>query len=61
MLRDSFKIRSWARGLSPCCGFLMNGPAPTTLPQIDGYLGTSKLNARRIDFDFRNNTLGWNR
>ena len=41
--------------------FLMNGPAPTTLPQIDGYLGTSKLNARRIDFDFRNNTLGWNR
>jgi hypothetical protein len=39
----------------------MNGPAPTTLPQIDGYLGTSKLNARRIDFDFRNNTLGWNR
>ena len=41
--------------------FLMNGPAPTTLPQIDGYLGTSKLNARRIDFDFRNNTLGWDR
>lgn len=40
---------------------LMNGPAPTTLPQIDGFLGISKLRARRIVFDFVNNTLGWDR
>lgn len=40
--------------------FLMNGPAENLLPGIDGYLGTSVMNAPQVAIDFANNTMAWN-
>ena len=39
--------------------FLVKAPSGNVLPGIDGYLGTSALKARRIDFNFETNTLAW--
>jgi len=38
---------------------LVNGPAPNTLPQIDGYLGLSTLKVNHVAFNFRQNTFSW--
>jgi predicted aspartyl protease len=40
---------------------LMHGPPSKLLPGIDGYLGTSALEIRKIVFDFDTGTLGWQR
>jgi predicted aspartyl protease len=41
--------------------FLVNGPDKNALAGVDGYLGIAALKARRVTFDFRNNTLNWER
>jgi predicted aspartyl protease len=38
---------------------LVKAPSGNVLPGIDGYLGAARLKARRIDFNFETNTLGW--
>jgi hypothetical protein len=38
---------------------LLPSPAPDTLPEIDGIVGISALQARRVHFDFSNKTLSW--
>jgi len=39
--------------------YLVKAPPGRLFPGIDGYLGTAALRARRIDFNFETNTLGW--
>ena len=41
--------------------FLVKAPPANVLPDIDGYLGTAALKARRIAFNFETNTLAWKR
>jgi len=38
--------------------FLMKGPSEG-FTNIDGYLGTSALNARQVELDFEENTIAW--
>jgi predicted aspartyl protease len=38
---------------------LLQSPAAETLPGIDGIVGISALQARRVHFDFSNKTLSW--
>jgi len=39
--------------------FLMNGPRADQLPGIDGFLGTSPLNAKRVELDFERRIIRW--
>jgi predicted aspartyl protease len=39
--------------------FLVKAPPASMLADVDGYLGTAALKARRIDFDFETNTFAW--
>jgi hypothetical protein len=39
--------------------FLTHSPAKGVLDGVDGFLGLTALRARRINFDFENNTLSW--
>jgi Aspartyl protease len=41
--------------------FLVNSPSSSFLANVDGYLGTAALKARRLDFNFETHTLGWKR
>jgi hypothetical protein len=41
--------------------FLVKAPSANVLSGIDGYLGTTVLKARRIDFNFETKTLAWRR
>ena len=41
--------------------FLVKAPPGRVTQGIDGYLGIAALKARRVDFDFENNTLAWRR
>ena len=38
---------------------LIDGPEDSTMPGIDGYLGTASLHPKRIEFDFNNRVMGW--
>jgi predicted aspartyl protease len=38
---------------------LIAGPEQSTMPGIDGYLGTASLHPKRIEFDFKNRVMGW--
>lgn len=41
---------------------LMLGSSPGPLPaNVDGYLATAALKARKVGFDFQHNTLAWNK
>jgi Aspartyl protease len=39
--------------------FLTHSPAKGVMDGVDGFLGLSALNARRINFDFETNTFSW--
>ena len=39
--------------------FLIDGPADSSLPGVDGYLGVASLHAKRVQFDFEGMKIRW--